>query len=122
MIPRLRPKLGFSELAALFRWPSDTDVEKYEQAFASKMDAKFAIAFPYGRTAIQILLEALELRDKEVITPAYTCAVVQNAVIFSGNQVVFVDSQESDFNMDLSQLRTKTSSKTGAIIATSIFG
>ncbi len=86
------------------------------------MEATYALAFPHGRTALMILLEALGLKDKEVIVPAYTCVVVPHAVVYSGNKPVFVDSQEPDFNMDLAKVPRAITKDTGAIIATSIFG
>lgn len=80
------------------------------------------IAFPYGRTALMGLLHALELRGREVICPAYTCVVVPHAIVTSGNTPVFVDSCETDCNMDLALAAGAVSGKTGALVATSIFG
>lgn len=122
MIPRLKPALGWKELTAAFSLPKQNDVERFEKAFAEKMGQKHAIAFPYGRTGIVMLLEALGLKGKEVICPAYTCVVVPHAIVTSGNEPVFVDSQEYDFNMDLGLVEEAITEKTGAIIATSIFG
>lgn len=81
-----------------------------------------AVAFPYGRTGLIAILKSLGLKNKEIICPAYTCVVVAHAIVKSGNIPVFVDSQEYDFNMDLSLASAKINKNTGAIIATSIFG
>ncbi len=122
MIPRLKPYLDWRELLAAFSWPHQDDVGRFEQAFAAKMGQKYAIAFPYGRTGLMLLLEALGLKNKEIICPAYTCVVVPHAIVYSGNIPVFVDSQEDDFNMNLDFVPEAITDKTGAIIATSIFG
>jgi dTDP-4-amino-4,6-dideoxygalactose transaminase len=122
MIPRLKPALGWEELAAAFRLPLGRDVGQFERAFAVHMGRMDAVAFPYGRTALLCLLEAMGIRDREVICPAYTCVVVPHAIVSSGNLPVFVDSQESDFNMDLSLLDEAINDRTGAIVATSLFG
>ncbi len=122
MIPRLKPSLDWRELVAALTPPRKDDVERFEQAFACKMDQKHAIAFPYGRTGLILLLEALGLKNKEVICPAYTCVVVPHAVVYSGNKPVFVDSQEEDFNMNLDLVPEAITEQTGAVIATSIFG
>jgi len=122
VIPRLKPALGHEELVAALRFSSSRDIEDFEASFAAKMDSRFAVAFPYGRTGLLLLLEVLGIREKEVIVPAYTCVVVPHAVVYSGNRPVFVDSQLSDFNMDLGRIPDVVTRNTGAIVATSIFG
>ncbi len=122
MIPRLKPVLDRRELVALWRPAGSGQVARFEESFARLMCQKHAIAFPYGRTALMFLLQALGLKDVEIICPAYTCVVVAHAVVKSGNRPVFVDCREDDFNMDLDEAETKITEHTGAIIATSIFG
>jgi len=122
MIPRLKPTLDGRELQAALTLPRQDDVERFETAFAEKMNQKHGIAFPYGRTALYLLLKALKLEDREIICPAYTCVVVPHAIVKSGNHPVFVDCQEQDFNMNLDLVLQSITEKTGAIIATSIFG
>lgn len=122
MIPRFKPTLGWRELAAVLTPSRKDEIERFEQDFAQLMGQKHAIAFPYGRTGLTLLLEAMGLKGKEVICPAYTCVVVPHAIVTSGNQPVFVDSQETDFNMNLKLVPQAITENTGAIIATSIFG
>jgi len=122
MIPRLKPTIGVRELVAAFQLPRRDDVERFEQSFAELMGQKYALAFPYGRTGLMLLLEALGLKDKEIICPAYTCVVVPHAITYSGNKPVFIDCEEGGFNMDLNIAEHAINEKTGAIIATSLFG
>jgi len=118
----LNPPLGTKELAAALDLFERNALEKFECAFSRAMGAKYALAFPYGRTALTVLLEALDLRRREVLCPAYTCAVVPHAVVYSGNTPVFVDCETGGFNMDLDQAERLVTRKTGALIATSLFG
>jgi dTDP-4-amino-4,6-dideoxygalactose transaminase len=122
VIPRFKPALGFDELKAAFSLPKKDDVKKFEEAFAELMSQKYALAFPYGRTGLILLLEALGLKDKEIICPAYTCVVVPHAIVYSGNKPVFIDCEENGFNMDLDKAEKKITQQTGALIATSLFG
>ena len=122
MIPRFKPALGRSEFRACFSLPKKDDVIRFEIKFAQLMDQKYALAFPYGRTGLILLLEALGLKNKEIICPAYTCVVVPHAIVFSKNIPVFVDCERGGFNMDLDQVSAKITPRTGAIIATSLFG
>lgn len=122
LIPRFKPFLGILEFLHIFLPANKNAISEFEREFAKKMQQKYALAFPYGRTGLIFLLKSLGLEGKEIICPAYTCVVVPHAIIFSGNIPVFVDSQLEDFNMDLGLAEEAISNKTGAIIATSIFG
>lgn len=121
MIPRFRPIFSRAEAAASLRIGKPDDVSRFERAFAQEMEQDDAVAFPYGRTALMFLLEALGISGKEIICPAYTCVVVAHAITLSGNTPVFIDSGP-DCNMDLDAAEARISAKTGAIIPTSIFG
>lgn len=106
-------------------WPSrnpDQDVAGFEKAFADLAGHKHAIAFPYGRTAQMAILKALDKPGGEVICPSYTCVVVPHAIVKSGMEPVFVDSEETTYNMDWGYVRKATGPKTVAVVATSIFG
>jgi len=122
MIPRFRPRLDGRELAAVFTLPKKDDINCFEKEFAKQFEQKYAIAFPYGRTGLLLLLEAMGLKGTEIICPAYTCVVVPHAIVFSGNTPVFIDCKEGDFNMDLDAAENAITENTKAIIATSIFG
>ena len=122
MIARLRPATGLREMLAALRPSRRDDVREFERLFAEKMGQRHAVAVPYGRTAQMLLLEAMGIRDKEVICPAYTCVVVAHAISVSGNEPVFVDSERGAFNMDLDLAAEAVTDRTAAIIATSLFG
>jgi dTDP-4-amino-4,6-dideoxygalactose transaminase len=122
VIPRLKPLLGTKEILAALHLPRKDDVIRFEKKFARLMDQKYALAFPYGRTGLMLLLKALEIKNKEIICPAYTCVVVPHAIVYSGNTPVFVDCEPQGFNMDLEKAEDIITDKTGALIATSIFG
>ena len=120
MIPRLRPNISKDELNSVIFGKSS--VADFEIEFASFTDQRHAIAFPYGRTALYILLKALNIENKEIIVPAYTCVVVPHAIVSSGNKPIFVDCSQNDPNMNFDLIQEKISKKTKAIIVTSIFG
>jgi len=122
MIPRLKPTIGIKELVAALRPARRDDVERFEQDFALLMGQKYGLAFPYGRTGMMLLFEALGLKDQEIICPAYTCVVVPHSIVYSGNTPVFVDCEQGGFNMDLGKAEKAITEKTGAIISTSLFG
>lgn len=120
MIPRLRPPTGMREIAAAFA--ARSSVADFEKAFAHTFGQAEAVAFPYGRTGLLVLLEALGIRGRDIVLPAYTCVVVAHAIVLSGNRPVFVDSEAGGFNMDLDKAEAAITPDTAAILATSIHG
>jgi perosamine synthetase len=119
VIPRFDPPMGYADvLRAAF---TRGGVGAFEATFAKVVGQRFAIAFPYGRTGLIALLRALDLRHADILCPAYTCVVVPNAIVTSGNQPVFLDSG-ADANADLASVGRNLTGGPAALIATSIFG
>jgi len=113
--------LGKEELLALC-WVENGVVSRFEVEFARAFEARQAIAFPYGRSALWALLKSLDIKGAEIIMPAYTCVVVAHAILLSGNIPRFVDITLSDYNMDLEQVAEVINENTRVIVATHIFG
>lgn len=121
MIPRFKPYLGKEELLAALRRQEEA-VTRFEEAFARTFEAKYALAFPYGRSGLWVFFKALGIEGAEVIMPAYTCVVVAHAIVLSVNVPRFVDITLYDYNMDLDQVEAAINGRTQAIIATHLFG
>lgn len=121
MIPRFKLHLGWDEFRALFRRDKNA-VQEFEKKFAQAFKSIDAISFPYGRSAQWAFFNAMGIKDKEIIMPAYTCSVVAHAVTLSGNRPRFVDIQLDDYNMDLDLIPKLINENTKAIIATHTFG
>ena len=121
MIPRFKPWLGCSEFAALFR-PKRGAVQRFEHEFAKSFEAAEAVAFRYGRSALWAFLNAVGVKDAEVVMPAYTCSVVAHAISLSGNTPRFVDIRLNDYNMDVDLLPEVINERTRAVVATHLFG
>lgn len=121
MIPRLKPFTGKEELKALFSYLPHA-VKKFEEDFAHTFNTKFALAFPYGRSALWAFFKAMDIKGAEVVQPAYTCSVVGHATVLSGNTPCFVDCTLYDYNMDLDLLEGAINEHTRAVIPTHLFG
>jgi perosamine synthetase len=121
LIPRLKPFIGLREVVAALS-PSSGKIIQYEKAFAAKFGCEYGVMFSHGRSALYALLKSWNLSNDEIICPAYTCVVVQHAVVLSGNVPVFVDCEKDQPNMDLKLLESTITEKTRAVIATHLFG
>ena len=121
MIPRFKPAIGATELAAAAT-VSGAGVPEFERAFAQTFGASHAIAFSYGRTALWALFKALGIEGAEIVLPAYTCVVAAHAVVLSGNVCRFVDASLADYGMNLGELEHAITPRTRAVIPTHVFG
>lgn len=120
MISAYRPFFDQSEILALLR--PGIGRREFELAVASRVGARYALSFAYGRSGIVALFKTLGLSQAEVIMPAYTCAVMAEAVVASGNKPVFVDADLADYNMDMDAMKRALTPETRAIIATHLYG
>jgi perosamine synthetase len=120
MIPKTRPNFDVLDLLSILR-PGATRRE-FEEAVAIKAGAQYGLAFAYGHAGFFALLKALNLTQTEIIVPAYTCQVMPEVIVITGNIPVFVDIDLADYNMDLSALKSAITTKTKAIVATHMFG
>ena len=98
-------------------------VKEFEKKFAKRVNRKFAISVSNGTAALQLAYEALNIKKKdEIILPAFTIISCILPVIRSGATPVLIDSDPTTWNMDVSKIESKITSKTKAIIAPHIYG
>lgn len=120
MIPKTCPNFDTLDLSSILR-PGITRRE-FEEGVAIKAGAQYGLAFAYGHAGFFALLKALNLSQAEIVVPAYTCKIMLEVIVTTGNIPVFVDIDLADYNMDLNALKSAITTKTKAIIATHMFG
>lgn len=97
-------------------------VAELETLFATRHEAKHAIAVNNGTTALVLALEVLDLGPgDEVITTPFTFAATLNAIIESGAVARFVDIND-DFLMNPDQLAEVINPRTKAIMPVHLYG
>ena len=98
-------------------------VKKFENKFSKKMNRKFGIAVTNGTSAIDVAVEALNIKKgDEIILPTFTIISPILQIIRSGAKPVLVDCDSETWNMNVNQIEAKINSKTKAIIAVHIYG
>jgi dTDP-4-amino-4,6-dideoxygalactose transaminase len=98
-------------------------VEEFEKNFAGFCDTKYAIGVNNGTTAIHLAMLALGVgTGDEVIIPANTFIATAWGVSYTGAIPVFVDCDPDTWEMDISQLEAKITSKTKAVIGVHLYG
>lgn len=98
-------------------------VEIFEQSFAKFSEVKYASALSSCTTALHLGLLALDIKQgDEVIAPAFSWISTANAVEYCGATPVFCDIDLHTFNINVSQIESKITKKTKAIIPVHLFG
>jgi perosamine synthetase len=98
-------------------------VTLFEEQFAAKVDRKYGIAVSNGSAALDVAIAALEIcQGDEVILPTFTIISCAAAVVRAGAIPVLIDCDPVTWNMDVSQIEGKITSKTKAIMVVHIYG
>ena len=94
-----------------------------EDMIADYTGAKYCWMMPNGTLSLSCALVALGVKTgDEVIVPDYTMAATANAVCLIGAKPVFVDINRNNLCMDLSDMKSKVTPKTKAVMLVSING
>ena len=83
-------------------------VREFEQKFAEKTGAKYAVAVANGTAALHLSNLAIGIKagDKVLTTPISFVAT-SNSVLFCGGKVDFVDIDPKTYTIDINKLRQK---------------
>lgn len=125
----MRPSLGEEELNAVKKvfeskfLTEGENTQKFEQAFASYVDVKHALATTSCTRAMELALRVLGVGPgDEVIVPDFTHPATGNVVFIVGAKPVLVDVDHATYNIDYYALEKAITKKTKAIIPVSLFG
>jgi len=129
MIPIAKPIIGEDEIAAVEavlrsgHLAQGKKVEELEEAFASYIGTKYAIAVNSGTAALHIALLAHGIRrGDEVITSPFTFIASANSVLFTGAKPIFAEIEEETFNIAPASITQKITRRTKAIMPVHLYG
>ena len=129
-IPVCEPTLLGNELkyvtdAVQTGWISSAGkyVTEFEQKFADYCGCKYGVAVCNGTVALHLALVALGIgKGDEIIIPNFTMIATAFAVCYTGATPVFVDADPETWNIDVTKIEEKITSRTKAIIPVHLFG
>ena len=99
------------------------NVSEFEHKISALFDKKYGVMVNSGTSALYLAFEALNLpKGSEVITPALTFGTTVACLVKNGLIPVFVDVKKDTYCIDETQIESKISSKTSAIIAPDLMG
>jgi dTDP-4-amino-4,6-dideoxygalactose transaminase len=98
-------------------------VEEFEKAFALFCNTKYALGVSNGTTALHLAMLALGIGPgDEVIIPANTFIATAWGVSHAGATPVFVDCTADSWEIDVSKIEAKITTRTKAVIGVHLYG
>ena len=99
------------------------ECQKFEKEYADYCETKYCVGVATGLDAIYLILKALNIKaGDEVIVPSNTYIATALAVSFTGATPIFVEPTIETYNIDVTKIEEKITSKTKAIIAVHLQG
>ena len=99
------------------------EILEIERSLQDFTGAKYAITCSSGTDALLLAMMSLDIRPgDEVITTPFTFIATAETIAFLGAKPVFVDIDESTYNIDSSKIEAAITSKTKVIIPVSLYG
>ncbi len=100
-----------------------SECARFEQEFAQYCQAKYCVGVATGLDALYLILKAMGIgTGDEVIVPSNTYIATALAVSYVGATPIFVEPTIESFNIDVSRIEEKITSRTKAIIAVHLQG
>jgi len=98
-------------------------VKAFEESFSEYCEAAHCIGVGNGTDALFTALKALNVgAGDEVITAANSFIATSEAITATGARVVFVDVDPNYFNISITDLKSKITAKTRAVIPVHLYG
>jgi dTDP-4-amino-4,6-dideoxygalactose transaminase len=99
------------------------DVSQFEQDFARFIGARHCIGFNSGTSALHVALLLLNVGPgDEVVTTPFTFVATSWAISYAGARPVYVDIEESTFNLDPRQIERALTPRTKAVMPVHLYG
>lgn len=99
------------------------EITQLEKSLENFTGSKYAITCSSGTDALLLAMMALDIGSgDEVITTPFTFIATAETIALCGAKPVFVDIDESTYNIDPSKIEAAITKKTKAIIPVSLYG
>lgn len=98
-------------------------IKSLEEQLAKRSERQYGVAVCNGSVALELAVKAIGIGEgDEVILPAFTIISCALAVVRAGATPVLVDSCATTWNMDVTQIESKITPRTKAIMVVHIYG
>lgn len=99
------------------------EIEAFEKEFSTYCGSKYTVALDSGTAAMHLALAVLDLKPgDEVITTPFTFAATAWAISYVNAKPIFVDIEESTFNIDPEKIEPAITKNTKLILPVHLYG
>ncbi|DAB39841.1 MAG TPA: aminotransferase DegT [Sulfurovum sp. UBA12169] len=99
------------------------EITQLEESLQKFTGSKHAVSCSNGTDALLLAMMALDIKPgDEIITTPFTFIATAETIAFLGAKPVFVDIDETTYNIDSSKIEAAITDKTKAIIPVSLYG
>jgi dTDP-4-amino-4,6-dideoxygalactose transaminase len=103
-------------------WQEGRGIKEMEESFKKYLGVKFAYSFNSGRSSLEAILYALEIKSgDDVLVQAFTCNAAINPILKVGAKPVFVDIDQT-LNLSVDDLKKRITPRTKAVMVQHTFG
>lgn len=114
---------AISDVLASSHFIQGPQVRQFSENLSAYLNDSHVVTCGNGTDALQIAMMALDFkRGDEVIVPAFTYVAVAEVIALLGLTPVLADVDEKTFNIDVTQVEKKITSRTRAIVPVHLFG
>jgi perosamine synthetase len=98
-------------------------VRDLERLLRDYLKIKHVIAVNSGTASLYAALIAANVKqDDEVLLPSFTFVATANSVVAAGAKPIFVDINREDYTIDISDLKSRITKKSKAILPVHLYG
>jgi dTDP-4-amino-4,6-dideoxygalactose transaminase len=97
-------------------------VKEFEKGLREVAQSAYAVATSSCTTGLMLILNALDVKGKDVILPSFTFSATAHAVEWCGANLIFADIDKETFCIDPFDVEKKLTDNTAAIIGVHMFG
>ena len=98
-------------------------VRDLERLLRDYLKVKHVIAVNSGTASLYAALIAANVKqDDEVLLPSFTFVATANSVVAAGAKPIFVDINREDYTIDISDLKSRITKKSKAILPVHLYG
>lgn len=121
-IPVFRPSYGEEELKGVQEclqkgWTGNgPEVKAFEEEFAQYIGVRYAVSTNSCTASLHLSLQALDIKDREVISTPMTFVSTNHAILYNGGIPVFADIEPDTLNISAESIEKKITKRTKGII------
>jgi perosamine synthetase len=104
------------------RFVGGENVSKFEEEFAQLIGTRYALAISSGTAALDFIFMSLKIRGQKVVTSTWSFIASANSILHAGGEPVLVDILDTDYCLDLNQIRPQLEKGAKGILPVHIYG